>query len=110
MLANDQNGETPLWLAAAMGNLEVAEELLKHGAKLEVANKVRRASRSCESWHFYGLASQDGATPLTIACANGKTELAKLLIAKGANMEAKLKVNPPQTPPSPDTERHGRQA
>ena len=69
-----QDGGTPLFVASQCNNMEVAEELLKHGADLHVQ-------------------MVDGATPLFISAQNGHTKMLKFLLSKGANVGMKRKVS-----------------
>ena len=43
-----QNGATPLYVAALNGQKEVAEVLLKAGARVDSSNEVRE---KCNLWH-----------------------------------------------------------
>jgi len=65
-----QAESTPLHLAAATGQKDVAELLVAKGANVN-DNSI------------------EGATPLLSAALNGQMEVAEFLIAKGANLEAK---------------------
>lgn len=64
----DQNEESPLHIATAMGLKECTILLLSNGAKIEAA-------------------SNTGWTPLFEAVMKGKYEIAKLLIEKGAKID-----------------------
>ncbi|KAI1694245.1 ankyrin repeats (3 copies) domain-containing protein [Ditylenchus destructor] len=66
------NGATPLLYAAEYGTDKMAEELLKHGAKVDGKDR-------------------SGYTPLMEAARNGKTEMAKMFMDAGANVLAKTK-------------------
>ena len=68
--AKDQNGRTPLQLAALKGHKEVAELLIAKGADLEAK-------------------TNSGWTPLVVAAVRGHKEVVELLIAKNANVNAK---------------------
>jgi len=68
--AKDQNGRTPLQLAALKGHKEVAELLIAKGADLEAK-------------------TNSGWTPLVVAAVRGHKEVVELLIAKGADVNAK---------------------
>ncbi|HZP23310.1 MAG TPA: ankyrin repeat domain-containing protein [Terriglobales bacterium] len=67
----EQNGESPLHLAAARWTSDVAEVLVAHGADV---NRRRR----------------DGRTPFAIAQLNGNQEVARWLAEHGANAEVAL--------------------
>jgi ankyrin repeat protein len=62
------DGDYPLHVAAERSHVVVVEELLRHGASPEVSNSARR-------------------TPLELALLAGKTEVAHLLVNKGATAE-----------------------
>ncbi|KAK3321263.1 hypothetical protein B0T19DRAFT_487630 [Cercophora scortea] len=64
--ARDDEGNTPLCLAARDGNLDVARVLVDRGAKMNVRN-------------MYGMA------PLHLAAANNYAKIAGMLIARGAS-------------------------
>ena len=68
--AKDQNGRTPLQLAALKGHKEVAVLLIAKGADLEAK-------------------TNSGWTPLVVAAVRGQKEVVELLIAKGADVNAK---------------------
>ena len=68
--AKDQNGRTPLQLAALRGHKEVAELLIAEGADVNAK-------------------TNSGWTPLVVAAVRGHKEVVELLIAKNANVNAK---------------------
>ncbi|MDB4797182.1 ankyrin repeat domain-containing protein [bacterium] len=68
--AKDQNGRTPLQIAALKGHKEVAELLITKGADVNAK-------------------TNSGWTPLVVAAVRGHKEVAELLIAKGADVNAK---------------------
>ncbi|KAJ5380404.1 ankyrin repeat-containing protein [Penicillium cataractarum] len=70
--ATNQHGQSPLWLAARRGHLEILEILLDHGADIEIRNPV-------------------GMTPLMIAAREGQCEVVKVLLARGANHAAQTR-------------------
>ena len=74
-LANlpDERGFTPLVLATYLGQKEVAEVLLDHGAELDAQDPMM------------------GNTALMGVCFKGSLELAQLLIARGADKSLKNK-------------------
>jgi ankyrin repeat protein len=72
-----KGGWTPLHSAAAYGDKEIAELLLKNGGKINARDS-------------------EGATPLHVAVKNGKTEMVQLLLAAKADPNARN--NSGQTP------------
>lgn len=64
----DENGETPLFAAAARGHVEIIELLLQHGAS---------PNARCEG----------GGTPLLMAAAFGNTAAVQRLVAGGADVD-----------------------
>lgn len=66
-----EDGWTPLHLAAFFGNLDIARELLRRGAVIDARSR------------------SGNVTPLQSACAGDHTLLASLLIAAGADVNAK---------------------
>ncbi|GKZ46197.1 hypothetical protein AbraIFM66951_009104 [Aspergillus brasiliensis] len=65
LLMANENGETPLWLAAANGHLEVVQSVCQdHGFDLDVPNAR-------------------GETPFWIAASNGYTEIVRYLESSG---------------------------
>ncbi|XP_028652721.1 kinase D-interacting substrate of 220 kDa isoform X2 [Erpetoichthys calabaricus] len=95
----NENGQTPLMLAAEQGNLEIVQELLKKGANVnleDVDNWTALISASKEGHidivrellsHNANLEHRDmgGWTALMWAAYKGCTEVAKMLLEKGAN-------------------------
>ena len=69
--ARDDNGMTPLLVAALSGHREIAALLLDHGADREARD------------------SAGGATPLYQAAAWGRTGVVELLIGRGADVNAR---------------------
>ena len=68
--AKDNNGATPLHLAAYNGHGEAVDVLLEKGADFNAKNN-------------------DGATPLHLAAYNGHGEAVRVLLEKGADFDAK---------------------
>ena len=91
-----QDGSTPLHLASLEGHTEVAKLLIKKGAPLDAKDKVRARrgphAPPCATLTRAPYAAQDGDTPLHLASKNGHTDVAKLLIEKGAEVDATNKV------------------
>ena len=73
-------GRRPLHFAAREGDVELAELLLDHGAKVD-ADEVRKDN--------YSSSNTEGWTALHFAA--GRPEMAQLLLARGANPNAKDK-------------------
>ncbi|KAF3077352.1 Ankyrin-3 [Trichoderma lentiforme] len=65
-----KNGWTDLHTVASKGNMDAAKFLLDHGAKIEAK-------------------TNGGSTPLGLAIANRKTNMANLLLNRGANIDAR---------------------
>ena len=93
-----QSGQTPLYAAVFSCDLAVITLLLEHGADKEARSNVRptrcllpgvgltRFSRALSGiW-------QNGLTPLHWAVANGHLEVTALLLASGADKEARTNV------------------
>lgn len=72
----DDDGETPLIHATRQGHLQTAKYLLDHGADPSVASSL-------------------GATALHHAAGIGNTELMKLLLAKGVDVESESDAGTP---------------
>ncbi|XP_042319422.1 kinase D-interacting substrate of 220 kDa isoform X4 [Sceloporus undulatus] len=95
----NENGQTPLMLAAEQGNLEIVQELIKKGANcnLEDADNWTALISAAKEGHVaivsellgcnVNMEHRDmgGWTALMWACYKGRTEVAELLLEKGAN-------------------------
>ena len=68
----ENDGCTPLWIAASRGDTKCVEILIKYGADLNIADN-------------------SGVTPLFVAVQNGKTQIVNMLIA--ANADANISRN-----------------
>ncbi len=68
--AKDQNGNTPLHIAAQKGHFEIAELLIKNDADVNAKEN-------------------DGNTPLHLSALFGKTAITKLLLQNDANVQAR---------------------
>ena len=68
----ENDGCTPLWIAASRGDTKCVEILIKYGADLNIADN-------------------SGVTPLFVAVQNGKTRIVDMLIA--ANADANISRN-----------------
>jgi len=78
--ARDEDGRTPLYIAAANGSVEVARLLLKHGADVNAR-------------------AIDGSTPLHLAVAFGHLDVAELLLERGADVNAGNRGRPDPASP-----------
>uniref|UniRef100_W5NJH2 Kinase D-interacting substrate 220a n=2 Tax=Lepisosteus oculatus TaxID=7918 RepID=W5NJH2_LEPOC len=95
----NENGQTPLMLAAEQGNLEIVQELLKKGANVNLDDIDSWTALICASKeghteivkellsHNANLEHRDmgGWTALMWAAYKGRGEVARMLLAKGAN-------------------------
>ena len=70
-------GETPLMLASKIGNMDIINELIEHGAKIDEKNI-------------------EGFSPIIIASENGHLNVVKELIKNGANIDAYSKRRRPK--------------
>ena len=101
-----QGARTPLSWACACGLSDVAQLLINKGASFNVTdsvscyfyiNNLNSASHSviyltvrrCVNVNIfsYFLNTQDGRTPLSWACESGLSDVAQLLINKGASFD-----------------------
>jgi uncharacterized protein len=95
--SRDQHGTTPLMHAAALGNLDAMETLLRAGAGVNASNAF---GATALMWCInqpemvqllltkgadVNARSKMGRTPLLLAASYGDAEVLKLLLAKGAN-------------------------
>ena len=99
-------GRTPLSWACGSGHSDVAQLLINKGASFDVTdevsyyfyiNNLNSAShfviyltlRRCVNVNIfsYFLYTQDGRTPLSWACKSGLSDVAQLLINKGASFD-----------------------
>jgi ankyrin repeat protein len=95
----DIHGSTPLSIAAQEGQLEVVKLLLDKGAAIEAKTNYRGAPASTAAFYsdpaivkvlaVKGTVQPVGATPLYIAAKEGHVAVVKLLLEKGAAIEAK---------------------
>lgn len=73
MSCTNQNGYTPLHIAAKKNQMEIATVLLRYGAETNILTK-------------------QGVTPLHLASQEGHADMAALLITKGAQINVPTKV------------------
>lgn len=64
----DSDGDHPLHVAARLGTLNIARELLKHGAEPAALNRSEQ-------------------TPIEVALANGRTQVARMLVQNGVPLD-----------------------
>ena len=106
-----QNGHTPLSWACESGLSDVAQLLINKGASFDVTDRVsffylyNLSSASHFVIYFtvrayvnvnvisYFLYTQDGKTTLLLACAHGLSDVAQLLINKGASYDVTDRVS-----------------
>jgi ankyrin repeat protein len=70
------------------GDLGEVKRYLKAGGDIEKKNSVSSLTAGLSSYLIF----QNGDTPLSLACLNGNTEVASLLIEKGASLESRNNV------------------
>jgi ankyrin repeat protein len=93
--AENNRGETPLQLAVYKDHKEIAELLIEHGAGVSL-NIVARlgnlagVKKLIDEGANVNIEGRYGETPLHDAANKGHEEIAELLIAKGANINAGL--------------------
>ena len=107
-----QHGHTPLSLACESGLSDVAQLLINKGASFDVTNRVSYyfyinnlnsgshfmiylTLRRCVNVNIfsYFLYTQGGCTPLSLACESGLSDVAQLLINKGASFDVTDEVS-----------------
>ena len=99
--ARDDDGATPLELAALNGHRDVAELLRQHGRQDTTITdaRIHDAARDCDSKKVKALLkgnpdlvfskNNSGMTPLHAAAYNGCKDVAELLLANEADVNAK---------------------
>lgn len=99
MLLSLQTGFTPLHIAAHYENMSVAQLLLNRGANVNFTPKVSTAGHQsgspARSWcDSLSSPRQNGITPLHIASRRGNVMMVRLLLDRGAQIDARTKVAP----------------
>ncbi|KAL6788157.1 ankyrin repeat-containing domain protein [Trichoderma sp. SZMC 28012] len=96
------NDYTPLMLAIENGDSDTASLLIENGAFVEgirrpsstsTSGKGKSRKRKSKSSPFACATSIGGKSPLIFAVAKGKKDVVKMLIDKGANLEARCSNN-----------------
>ena len=94
--AKNELGRTPLQLASSNGHTEVAKLLIQKGALIDADYKEVPLTRSgalpAPPVVRLNVQTRDGDTMLHLAAYAGKADDAKLLIEKGAPLDAKNKL------------------
>lgn len=98
--AKNDDGVTPLWVAAQKGQVEVVTFLLEKGADIEakawgvtplwIASQEGRAdvvTALIRKGAAVEAKREDGVTPIYIATNNGQIDVVKVLLAKGAKRD-----------------------
>lgn len=99
----DENGRTPLMLAAFSGHTEIAERLLEAGARVDLRDSTNRTAfmfactgpnlKLVTLLHRRGakvndIDSHESWTPLMFAAAEGHRDVVQYLLSNGANPRA----------------------
>lgn len=103
--AGDDDGDTPLTLAAKLGRATPAAILLQRGARQDTKNKMGRTALhwAAHNGHHHILEmllgssppvpmderDDAGDTPLHVACRQGHLEAANVLVANGADVDSR---------------------
>jgi len=107
--AMDEYGRTPLRWAARYGNVDIAKALIAHGADTNdgsLAQAVAARHRPMVDLLLSNRAIA-GGSPLVQAAMYGNVELARLLIDKGADVDAKGVELNSEEPAITDCARYG---
>ncbi len=102
--AKNQDGDTPLIIAAVHGDVDVAKALMAKGADINAkgakdgatplmvavyTGDLELAKALLDKKADLNSVNQDGDTALSIAVRNGEVEIVELLLSKGADINAK---------------------
>lgn len=104
LTAKDANGLGPYTAAKYFGRNDIAAMLLEKGAELDIfaasmaGAKERVIELIQENPERVNAYSQDGWTPLHLACFFGQPQVAELLIAHGADVHARSRNAMRNTP------------
>lgn len=83
----NDTGETPLWIAAQDGNLDITRLLLSFRADQQLGRH--------QGWlNLRNFADPSGASPLWVACCEGHRHIARVLLKAGAD-KARLRLLDP---------------
>jgi ankyrin repeat protein len=86
----DENCMTPLMMAGIQGNVDLVRVLIEKGANLEAVTEAPSDKVEAMQGPSPGnnTSARGGQTPLMLASIGGHVEAIRLLIEKGANVEA----------------------
>ena len=95
---HSQYGRTPLVWASASGLTDVVLSLIIKGIAINITDNVSRHNKRTlicilDSLWMYIFYNQLGHCPLSLACARGHSDVAELLINKGASVDILDKVS-----------------
>ncbi|MBY0406008.1 MAG: ankyrin repeat domain-containing protein, partial [Cyanobacteria bacterium] len=110
----DVNYDTPIFMAAAHGNIPLITFLLEHQIDVNAshknketpifaairAKKTRAVEALIEGGAALDVSRLDGMTPLNLAVEQKNTEIAALLLKNGANPNIGIKVSPKKSTPN----------
>jgi len=73
-------GKLAIYVVSYLGFYDIVKALIKHGSPFDCLQRMRLANISCQ------------ATPIFLACASRRVNIAELLLVNGANANSKLVV------------------